>query len=349
MDMYKYAKQLEHDKKFEQALKWLYKFLDLKEQHNIAKRESAIKDIGAVLHKLGRTKEAIEFLKSQRHDIKKVGPYLQFISNLMFQMLPRPDDLYPRVVWIKPHPYSFYFQGNESIQALRDFVFAIFPSYQSKIGDVSFFIKDKTDRNDVRVSVTFHTHSSAVKASMKYMSQREIVPEVDAITWENDKEMNFDFNRKPNSRAKKNQLRAENVTSSFMPRKQTDPSVQHIERDITEIVLSMQQNAHKRQTTNAANWYARGRKLPAKNFFGNNMDEEGQEELLEGYRDLHWTGDTIAMQLCPQKQKKLDHPHPASSYTERAAFVPAAARDDPGRPAVASAALLHNENEAGGR
>jgi len=304
MDMYRYAKQLEHDKKFEQALKWLYKFLELKEQHNMTKRESAIKDIGAVLHKLGRTKEAIAFLKEQRYDIKKVGPYLQFISNLMFQMLPRPDDLYPRIVWVKPYPYSFYFQGEDSVQTLRDFIFAIFPSYQSKIGDVNLFVKDKSNRHDIRVSVTFHTHSSAVKAVMKYMQHREVLSGVEAITWENDKEMNLDFNRKPNSRAKKNQMRAENVTSSFVPRQQTDPTVQHIEKEITEIVLSMQQDAHRKQAAaQTPNWYFRGRNQHARNFHAESMDEEGREEQLVARRALHCNGDTIAMQLCPQKQK----------------------------------------------
>eukprot|EP00397_Hematodinium_sp_SG-2012_P022233 GEMP01023022.1.p1 GENE.GEMP01023022.1~~GEMP01023022.1.p1 ORF type:complete len:594 (+),score=141.66 GEMP01023022.1:183-1964(+) len=177
MDAYRKAKDFEEKQQYDDALESLLESLQEPSKNN-PKRESAIKDVAAILHKLGSTQKAIEFLYKHRFEMANVPQFLNFTANLMFQFEPRPDDAYPRVLVIKP-PYEF--ARLMCIKECEALVFEMFKYHRFKIESVVI----NEDEDEWRtIHVVFETHSSARKAALHWSKSH--LDQLLLITWPND-------------------------------------------------------------------------------------------------------------------------------------------------------------------
>jgi len=173
MEEYRKAKDLEEVQEYKPALMALLRSLEAPRRTN-PKRESAIKDVAAILHKLGETEQAIKFLHIHRFEMTNIPQFLNFTANLMFQFEPRPDDAYPRILVVKPIS-TFVELAREN--ELKRLMYEIFTFHRFKIEDVSV----QTDRTSTLV--TFETHSSARKAACQW--QKDIRSFIAEVTWPN--------------------------------------------------------------------------------------------------------------------------------------------------------------------
>lgn len=172
MEEYRKAKELEEQQEYKPALMALLSSLKEPRRSN-PKRESAIKDVAAILHKLGKTQEAIEFLHVHRFEMTNIPQFLNFTANLMFQFEPRPDDAYPRILVVKPiSSFTEMATGEEC----ERFMYEIFKFHRFKIEDV-------TMQEDKSTLVTFETHSSARKAACQW--QKDTRSFIARVSWPN--------------------------------------------------------------------------------------------------------------------------------------------------------------------